>query len=293
MERGDTPRPTTSTPRSQLIVSRHYYGCGRRESRGTNRCSSLRQGSARRGRSPRHGARSSGSGRCATSAPVRTGVRQTAVAREQDTLVRPGRGNDLQLPTVSAGGVQSSSEKPGDAHPASGDRSQSRTPQSGIRVGAVVLWARVTVPCDLLPRDGVEETVTVVRDDHYQVFAGVGVRGESDTEKSADRGVRDAPPGLGGLYHRGGEEPLLHRLLVGGEPRLRVWLLDRRFVLRPLRHATMIHAAPDSSGRIRALPTLVDDPCQAAFTGLSCPVVLRRPQCRKSAPDRRGRWTHG
>lgn len=91
-----------------------------------------------------------------------------------------------------------------------GDRSQSGASQVGDRVGGAVLGIGVAVPGDLLTGDGIEETVTVVRDDHDQVTAVLGVRREADPEESTDRDavlvLEDRTPGCGRGNDRGSEQ---------------------------------------------------------------------------------------
>ncbi len=144
---------------------------------------------------------SSSSGRCATTSLRADPRGEPAVDRQQDPLVRPGRGDDFQVPAVFGGGVQAATKKPGDVYAASGDRAQPGAGQVGDRVGGAVLGVGGTVPGDLLPGDGVEETVAVVRDSHDQVMAALGMRCEADAQQSADRGsvrvLEDWPPGRG------------------------------------------------------------------------------------------------
>lgn len=118
--------------------------------------------------------------------------------------------------------------------------------KSATASGVAVLGIGVMVPGDLLSGDGVEETVTVVRDDHHQIVAAARMRCEADAEEPTDRDERNGPPGFGRRHHRGGEEPTPHRALVCGEFRLPLQLLDRTRLLRPLHHDLMIHASPGS-----------------------------------------------
>lgn len=120
---------------------------------------------------------------------------QSAVAGEQDTLVGPGRGDDFQNPAVRSGGVKSSPKSPAmrTLLPATGPspghvRSAAASGVLSSRVG-------VAVPGDLLPRDGAEEAMTVVRDDPHQVVAAVGMRREADSEEpDGDEGGADGLP---------------------------------------------------------------------------------------------------
>lgn len=118
----------------------------------------------------------------------------------------------------------------------------------------------------VLSRDGVEETVAVVRDDHHCVAAGARMRRESNTEESADRRVRDAPSGFGRRRHGGGENPLPYLPLVRGELRLRLRTPGRSLLLHPLRQAAVIHTYAGSPKEIRQ-GQRPDIPVAWCFTG--------------------------
>lgn len=67
-----------------------------------------------------------------------------------------------------------------------GEKPKARNRRPAGRDPGAVLGGGVAVPGDLLARDGVEEPVTVVRDDHDQVMAALGMRRETDAEQSTD-----------------------------------------------------------------------------------------------------------
>lgn len=123
-------------------------------------------------------------------------MRQPAVAGEQDPIIRPRRVATSRS-EPSAVVVWSPPPKSPAVYPASGDRPEAGAGQVRCAVGCFVLRVGSAVPGDLLPGDGVEEAVTVVRDDHHQIAAILGTRQQADSEEPSDGDKDNVLPGFG------------------------------------------------------------------------------------------------